>query len=665
MLYNVGAIYSQLAFNQPRGESEGLKKAYNYFQLSAGTFRHLVDEILPTFPEEQLPIGLDSNTLECLQNLALAQAAECFWSRAVNDGMKDTVVAKLASQVQDLYSTALIYANRSNSIRSEWVSQLTVKQFHFEAAAQYRTAVDCLNRGKYGEEVSRLKACIQSCEQGLNESKYVSSTVLEDLNGLYYKAKSDLTRAEKDNDLIYIHTVPEVSRLSKIQRGAFMSNATVPPEIRDPISYLKDQAKLSILFEDVLPFAVYQSVHAYSEQLDDYVYRNVITEVESLTSKLHNSLQELQLPGALDAIEKPLGIPQQLISHSDDIRSKGGTKRIYDSVSDVEKLSTEASSLLNQGSEQLSIEESEDSMLRTRHGTDNWIRPESRTAGERLWGEYEEYKGYLESASKSDQLVMQKLRQTESLIRLLEEGKGSIVHFVPNSRVVKLEPTLQRSIDNLRDGLSSARALEVYWEQYIATLKTTIQGENELFPEVLALYRQLEKENPYRKFEISQFQTVYNKALSKFDKDIKWVQEQKTRLDEILQQLRKLNEVFVSQQMSDENTTVRKQAIQSLDTAYTRFQEILSNLEQGRKFYNTILGRLRTFADSCKQFVYERRMEGSNLEANIKNGYNAQNHSTGDNRNNNSNNNNDPPLPAPQAQHRAGAWTPDRGIHFG
>jgi programmed cell death 6-interacting protein len=658
VLYNIAALYSLLAFNQPRGQSEGMKKAYNYFQQSAGAFRYLIDEILPTYPEDNLPIGLDVSTLECLHSLMLAEAAECFWNRAVHDGMKDTLISKLACQVHDFYSVALFHSNKSNSIRSEWVSQFAVKQFHFEAAAQYRAAVDCLNRGKYGEEVSRLSACIQACENGLADSKYVSGSVLEDINGLYFKAKADFARAEKDNDLIYIHTVPEISSLKKIERGAFMSKPLIPAEVANPIKYLKEEAKLRILFEEVLPFAVYQASRAYSEQMDDYVYRNVTVEIDGLISHLHNTLQELQLPGSLDAVEKPLGIPQQLITHSDDVRAKGGLQRIYDSMSDIDKLSTEAAELLEQGHEQLTVEEGEDNMLRGRHGTDRWVRAESRIAGKRLWDEYEECRGYLENSANSDGLVLAKLQQAESLIQLLEKGKEAIARFVPNTRIVRLEPSLQRSIDNLRDVLSSARSLEVYWDQYVSTLKTSVRRENDLFPEIVRVYRELEKADPYRKFEASQFQSVYNNALSKFDKDIQWVQQQKAKLADVCERIKELNNVFVSQQKSDENTTVRKQAIQSLETAHARFQEIQSNLEEGRKFYNSILSKLRAFTDSCRDFVYERRIEGSTLEESIKNNSQPPPQTQ-------SSNNNEPPLPAPRAQHHPGTWTPDRGVRFG
>jgi programmed cell death 6-interacting protein len=203
VLYNLAALYSQLAVSAHRGTAEGLKSACNYFCLAAGVISHIKTAVIPELRSTP-PEDMDIPTLESVQQLLLAQAQECFWQKAVIDGYKDASIAKLAARVSDLYNSAGDWGVKSESISSEWIHHTTAKHHHFAAAAQYRQACDCLERRKYGEEVARLRDSLVCVNEALKEARYINKTVLVDLNGLKNKVQEDLKRAEKDNDLIYL-----------------------------------------------------------------------------------------------------------------------------------------------------------------------------------------------------------------------------------------------------------------------------------------------------------------------------------------------------------------------------------------------------------------------------------------------------------------------------
>jgi len=203
VLYNLAALYSQLATASNRGTTEGLRSAANYFCMSAGVISHLKSEIIPELRTAP-PEDMDDSTLECLLQLLLAQAQECFWQKAVKDGYKDASIAKLAAKVSDFYGLAGDWGVKSQAISSEWIHHASAKHHHFAAAAQYRQACDCLEKRKYGEEVARLQDSIACVDEGLREARHISKMVLADLTGLKNKVSEDLKRAEKDNDLIYL-----------------------------------------------------------------------------------------------------------------------------------------------------------------------------------------------------------------------------------------------------------------------------------------------------------------------------------------------------------------------------------------------------------------------------------------------------------------------------
>jgi programmed cell death 6-interacting protein len=84
VLYDIAALYSQLATAQSRTTADSLKRACQYFQNAAGTFEHLSHQT----NDLRLPPGVviddfSESTINSLKFLMLAQAQECFWQKAV------------------------------------------------------------------------------------------------------------------------------------------------------------------------------------------------------------------------------------------------------------------------------------------------------------------------------------------------------------------------------------------------------------------------------------------------------------------------------------------------------------------------------------------------------------------------------------------------------
>lgn len=74
-----------------------------FLQLAAGIFSNLKNNIMLVIQQEPTP-DMSPETLEALSLLMLAQAQEIFTHKAIFDKMKDSVIAKLAAQTEELYS---------------------------------------------------------------------------------------------------------------------------------------------------------------------------------------------------------------------------------------------------------------------------------------------------------------------------------------------------------------------------------------------------------------------------------------------------------------------------------------------------------------------------------------------------------------------------------
>ena len=608
-------MYSQLAMSANRSSPEGLKSACNFFCLAAGVISHIKAVVIPEMRSTP-PEDMDDMTLESLEHLMLAQSQELFWQKAVKDGLKDGSIAKLAAKVSDLYSEAQDYGIKSDSISSEWIHHMSAKHHHFAAAAQFRAACDCLEKRKYGEEVARLRDSLTCVNEALKEARYLNRAVLGDLNGLKNKVSEDLKTAEKDNDTIYLLPVPAKSDLKALDRASMVA-AKVPVEVSDPLSMLGEDGDLGCpLFTKLVPYAVHLAASMYADRRDRLVNNTIIDELEGLTARLHDLLQSLNLPGSLQALEKPLGLPPTLVSHAEEIRQQDGINRLQRSMTETEKLKTSDKTVYEEAVETLRVEAAEDEQARRRHGTDRWKRTKSSEAAAHLYSQNREIDGYFKSANNSDNLVREKIKGHEQLIRLLSGTDRDLEDFVPSSRRATMTAKLEREATTLRGCLNEVTRLESRRKKKIDTLRGKAKSDD-VNPDLLKEAARLEREYPMQTIQAAQFEEFFEERLRRYDADEATIQEEQGEQDNVSTRLQRANTSFLEARRGDTSTKEREQALQSLENAYYRYKEIISNLEVGRKFYNDLAKMVARYRDDCKNFAYQRRAELGSIESDL------------------------------------------------
>jgi len=168
----------------------------------------------------------------------------------------------------------------------------------------------------------------------------------------------------------------------------------------------------------------------------------------------------LNLPGSLQALEKPLGLPPSLTSHAEEIRQQEGLHRLRRSIHETGKLKSNDTAVYQEGVELLKSEAAEDERAMLKHGTDRWNRPPSRQAAEKLYAQVPEIDGYLKSASSSDGLVKGKLKECEKALEVLSGSNRDIEEYVPSSRKATMPPNVERAAYDLRSTLNEVSRLE-------------------------------------------------------------------------------------------------------------------------------------------------------------------------------------------------------------
>ncbi|KAG8409145.1 pH-response regulator protein palA/rim20 [Metarhizium acridum] len=621
VLYNLAALYSQLAVNTSRGTAEGIKTAANQFSLAAGVLSHMKKEVVPLLRMYDPPEDMDEHTLESLMQLFLAQSQECFWQKAVVDGYKDASIAKLAARVSDLYNLAGEAATKSEAISSAWIHHMTAKHHHFAAAAQYRAACDCLEKRKYGEEVARLTDAVACVTEGLKETKggYLNKTVVDDLNGLKRKVEEDLKRAEKDNDMIFLNPVPPKSELKTLER-ANMAVARVPPQVANPFDFLGDRAEFGpALFSKLVPFSVHVAISIYEERRDRMVNQNIIQDLEVLNDKIHSLFSAIGLPGSLQALEKPLGLPPSLVQHAEELRQADAIGRLRKSFTDIDKLRAADIAIFEEGTSALAAEREEDQKARRKYGTDRWTRPESQSdaQGGKLWGHAGEIEGYFASSASSDGVVREKFAANEELLHILCGSDRALMDFVPSSSQRDTNPELKASVGKLRSAYNDVLRLESRRRKKVETLRENAR-KDDIKPDILKEAARLERTYPSTAIVPAHFEDFFEKRLDRlYEPELEALDKESLEQERLLKEVERANAEFEAQKRrcGDRGSREREQALQKLDSAYFKYKEIINNLEVGRKFYNDlnkIVGQ--GFRDVVKGWVAQRRMEARVLE---------------------------------------------------
>jgi programmed cell death 6-interacting protein len=336
VLFNLAAIYSKLACAQPLN-ADGFKKAANYFQQAAGVLEFLAKSL------DGWGIQGSANVqLAALAELMFANAQEAFFVKAVHGNMKSGTLAKLAIKAADFYTACLTQISDLDIFDKLWISYLKVKIEYFKGLAHYHSGLECESARKFGEQVAWLKLAQQFFKASQDSSifKHISTTFQAEVKSISSTVELALQKSMRDNDKIYMESIPKADALSPIL-GAKMVNSVPIPD-KDALSKVAKP-----FFLGLVPYKIHEMASKYTARKETFVNKQIATLNES-TNIAHSTLASLKLPGSIEALEQPIGLPQNLVSRNQEIKEQGGAKYITASQSTLMSLSKTCWDLLRQ-----------------------------------------------------------------------------------------------------------------------------------------------------------------------------------------------------------------------------------------------------------------------------------------------------------------------------
>ncbi|KAH3770301.1 hypothetical protein DPMN_171585, partial [Dreissena polymorpha] len=180
VMFNIGALYTQIACKQDRLTKHGLKEAVRYFELAGGAFRYLHNHFTHAPSMDMQP-----QTLTMLVQLMMSQAQECVYESLCLGGVAGGVqqcsyAAQEAAMVSHMYrdTQQLMHTEHvKDYIPYSWLSMAQVKAEYYAALAHHHVANALLDQPDSidMEKISELVSCLER-EEDENEPIEVPQT---------------------------------------------------------------------------------------------------------------------------------------------------------------------------------------------------------------------------------------------------------------------------------------------------------------------------------------------------------------------------------------------------------------------------------------------------------------------------------------------------------
>ncbi|KAG2526475.1 hypothetical protein JM16_002855 [Phytophthora kernoviae] len=625
VMFNVGALESQLGVQTDRSTADGLKTACRHFMKAAGAFAEVKDTLVERTLGARTP-DMSAEGLGLLTFLMLAQAQACFYEKAIKDQMKDVIKAKLVHQALDYYVSALEFCRSSalaGAIDRSWGVHLQFQVHCMRAATQYwqgtASKTIALERGEgYGEEITRLVAADAECNEACKVATQnkLPESLLQSAQALQRVVREHLGAARKDNASVYLENVPKFSELPTVGKAAMVK----------PLPLSADELQQELggvdLFEQFVPKdllhradGVKQEIHGIVEQTAEKVSKSN----EAAKEKLH----AMGLPASIEAFEQTSdnGIPRtiwQRIQHvkvttASAAMGAGGSKDnpvvafIQQRLQENQQCSDAAEKKLHTIESRLSQEEIDDNVCRQNYGEKKWARPVSSSLNQNFRADIDRYYRLVKEAKQSDGVIRDKQATSQDQLEALSRSKTSLDQELP---------ALQQDNSSCKEEIARVSSLLLRLGQLVEEKDQVLRDFRVSYDKFNALPVLLSANKANGVTIEAALETEKQFFREHFEGKIATIcDEEQTLMGELVQ----ANSRFEAKKENDPVLLERQSFLQHLSDAVDVFEQLDSHVKEGARFYDELGARIeqlhQTVADHCSARELEKRELELNLTA--------------------------------------------------
>ncbi|CAJ1977446.1 unnamed protein product [Sphenostylis stenocarpa] len=586
VLFNLGAVYSQIGMSFDRSTVDGRRLASHAFIAAAGSFAFLRDNAsMEASVGNSTTVDLSVECAGMLEKLMLAQAQECVFENTIARGSTPGVCAKISGQVGLYFEgvlAALNVAPLSQHFDKSWIAHVQLKAALFYAEACYRNALELHDKEEIAEEIARLRSAVNLLTETKKSSKGAAAQILDAIARLEINIKRNLERAVKENDSVYLMCVPSPRSLPPLPVFSMVK----PLAMNEVLDASKEK-----MFAGFIPNSSAQVAYGYTEFVDDIVSRQTesLWQARELTRV---SLKEMLLPDSILALEGNFTLPTSLKEDVEAVQISGGPAGLEAKLLQLEDLRRVNQELLVQTEEMLQKEAREDSQFRNQFGT-KWTRPQSSTLTKNLQDRLNRFAGNLKQAAESDGRIECSVREHSALMSILdarpiESALPSLARPIMsfNQNEDAIVGSLKQSLRQLETLGGQRAGLEDMLEE--------MQRKDDILPKLM---------------KSSCSYDLLKKEIAKYDHICEEIAQNIKAEGQLLLQIQDQNEEFSVIFNLDDYKASREKAYKQIEASIAKFQEIEDNINEGLKFYVTLQDAITNVKQQSFDFIMTRNIQ--------------------------------------------------------
>ncbi|KAL2996070.1 hypothetical protein AAZX31_10G253200 [Glycine max] len=587
VLFNLGAVYSQIGLSYDRNTVDGRRQASHAFIAAAGSFAFLRDNAsLKASVGSSTTVDLSVECAGMLEKLMLAQAQECVFENTIAKGSTPGVCAKISRQVGIYYEEALAALNvapLSQHFDKSWIVHVQLKAALFYAEACYRYGLELHDKEEIAEEIARLRSAVNVLTEAKKSSKGAAAQILDAIGKLEANINRNLERAVKENDRVYLMRVPSPSSLPPLPAFS-MVKSMVMNEMLD--------ASKEKMFASLVPDNSAKALSRYTEMVDD-VIRTQAEKLQQASELTRVRLKEMELPESILALEGNFTLPTSLKEDVEAVQISGGPAGLEAELQQLKDLRRVNQELLVQTEELLQKEAREDSQFRSQFGT-KWTRPQSSTLTKNLQDRLNRFAGNLKQAAESDGRIERSVREHSSLMSILDARP-----------IESALPSLARpimSFDQNEDAIvgslkQSLRQLETLGAQRagLEDMLKEMKRKDDILPKLMT--------------STGSYDDLFKKEIAKYDHICEEIAQNIEAQEQLLLQIQAQNDEFSVIFNLEDYKASREKAYKQIEAAIAKFREIKDNINEGLKFYVTLQDAITNVKQQSNDFVMTRNIQ--------------------------------------------------------
>lgn len=487
------------------------------------------------------------------------------------DGLLPTTIAKLARSTADLYA-ASAQAAPAAGLPPGWAVHIECKRWHFTAAAEYRKSCDDLAHRRYADELGRLRAASDALKRARAQPTRLlpQPAVLQDLLSLEQVLATNLSRATKDNDLIYLQAPTAAAALPDMGT-AVMVRDVCPPELQAPVAFLKRLATSGtpLLFGRFVTYGVDVAVRVYNDRRQQWLSGTLEPLARELDASLAHELAAARTAATLEHLEMPAQIPGSWDAYAAAIQ-RVPVAMLEQRLRATEDLAGRCRALLDE------LKQQPDQSMAVVH----------------------EYEQTLAQAAESDARVRAQLQTHAPRLRMWEKGRHALREaLTPSALAVR---------DAHKQHVSEVRAIRAQQEQLddmVAQRRTIILRAHAMMERDEIRQRLMDVVRARRLGELDEslgagvdpaaLQDVLEHALEPYGAFLQEMHESGAVQRERLGQLRRAHAHLLREPRMARALEAQADALHALEDAFHAWQALQTHLDEGAQFYERLLRLLQ------------------------------------------------------------------------